>query len=158
MDNSEADALFAVLLFGWIAFVNLVGMALVLIIKPKGPNRFGPRGIPRKPLEAINTCFGRYAAANGRASRSEYWWFFLACFIAAIVFNILDSLLHTEIFRFGNYGFFLPLLTAQIRRLHDINRSGWWVVLNVALIPVTLWVIYARRAPDSDAETAAAAF
>lgn len=158
MDNGESEAIFGVFLLGWIILINLIGMVLVLIIKPKGPNRFGARGVSRKPLEAISTCFGHYIAANGRASRSEYWWFFLTCFLLVIVLDVLGSVLHTQVFRLGTYGFFLPLLTAQIRRLHDINRSGWWVLLNLSLIPVTLWVLYAQRAKDTDAETVAAAF
>jgi uncharacterized membrane protein YhaH (DUF805 family) len=151
----------AVFLFslGWVALVNLVGMVLVLAIKPKGRNRFGGKpGVPRKPVEAIQTCFNMYAAANGRASRSEFWWFFLLCVIIDIVLNVLDDALHTSLFHYGSYGIFLPLLTAQIRRLHDINRSGWWVLLNISLIPVTLWVLCARRPMGDDAEIAASAF
>lgn len=151
----------AVFLFSlaWIAVANLVGMVLVLAIKPKGRNRFGGQsGVPRKPMEAIQTCVNMYAAANGRASRSEFWWFFLLCVIIDITLNVLDNVLHTNIFHYGSYGFFLPLLTAQIRRLHDINRSGWWVLLNISLIPVTLWVLCARRPEGDDAEIAASAF
>lgn len=158
MDTAATEGFMALILLAWIILVNLIGMVLVLVIKPKGRNRFGARGAPRGPLQAIQTCFSLYAAANGRASRSEYWWFFLACCLTAIVFNILDTVMHTQIFRLGNYGFFLPMLTAQIRRLHDLNRSGWWVLLNLSALPVTLWVIYALPAKDSDAETAAAAF
>ncbi len=158
MDTAATDGLFSLLLLAWIIFINLIGLVLILIIKPKGRNRFGTRGVPRGPIQAIQTCFGMYAAANGRASRSEYWWFFLTFFLIALVLNVLDDVMHTHIFRLGTYGFFLPMLTAQIRRLHDINRSGWWVLLNISILPVVLWVLYARRAPDTDAETAAAAF
>ena len=156
---SSTDLGFFLFSLGWVAVVNLVGMVLLLAIKPKGRNRFGGTpGAPRKPMEAIRTCFNKYAEASGRASRSEFWWFFLLCAIIDIALTVADDSLHTSIFRYGTYGFLLPLLTAQIRRLHDINRSGWWTLLNISFFPVTLWVLCARRPTGDDAEIAASAF
>ena len=142
----------------WIVLANLVGMVLVLVIKPKGRNRFGKPGLPRGPGQAIQACLSMYVAGNGRASRSEFWWFFLLCVIVGIITNVLDDFTGAGIFHYANYGLFLPLLSAQIRRLHDINRSGWWVLLGVAIFPVTLWVLLAWRAPQDEAEVTASAF
>lgn len=79
----------------------------------------------------------KYADFNGRAPRSEYWWFVLAYVIAYIVIAIVGGIL-------GRVGAFLPLLLAlalivpsiavSVRRLHDIDKSGWWVL--IALVPL----------------------
>jgi len=158
MSDAAAAGVLGLVLLAWIVLVNLIGMALLLIVKPRGRNRFGQPGVPRSPTDAVSTCLKHYAAANGRASRSEYWWFFLLCFAIAVVLSFLDNAMHTQVLRYGNYAFFLPLLTAQIRRLHDLNRSGWWVLLNISLVPVVLWVIYAQRGTSDEAEAAARAF
>lgn len=142
----------------WAIVTNLIGMVLVMVIKPKGRNRFGKPGAPRGPMGAIQNGFNMYAAANGRASRSEFWWFFLFTIIITLLLSLLDDMAKANIFRYGQYGLLLPMLTVQIRRLHDINRSGWWVLLGVSIIPVTLWVLCARKANQDEAEHAASAF
>ncbi len=78
----------------------------------------------------------KYADFNGRAPRSEYWWFVLAYAIAYVVLAVIGSIL-------GRIGMFLPLLLAlavfipaiavSIRRLHDVDKSGWWLL--IALVP-----------------------
>lgn len=78
----------------------------------------------------------KYADFNGRAPRSEYWWFVLAYAVAYFVVAIIGGIL-------GKIGMFLPLLFAlallvpmlavSVRRLHDVNKSGWWVL--IALVP-----------------------
>jgi uncharacterized membrane protein YhaH (DUF805 family) len=91
--------------------------------------------------EAVQRFFKKYAVFKGRASRSEYWWYALFSFIVGVV---LDGL------QYANRGFALvtllwglgtlvPSLALGFRRLHDVNRSGWWLLL--ALIPVVGWII-----------------
>ncbi len=86
--------------------------------------------------QSVQTCLGKYAVFEGRASRSELWWFTLAYFLVALVVSLLDG-------AFGASGVllalfvlagFLPMLGVQIRRLHDIGRSGWWFLVD--LIPL----------------------
>jgi uncharacterized membrane protein YhaH (DUF805 family) len=89
--------------------------------------------------ESISTCLRKYAVSSGRARRSEYWWFWLACAILSLVFVVLDGILFpgNEIGVLSTIltlGLFLPSLGATIRRLHDTDRSGWWVL--VGLIPL----------------------
>lgn len=76
-------------------------------------------------FDAIKSVFSKYATFSGRASRSEYWWFalfvILWCWIPII--NIIIGLF-----------FFIPSLALQVRRLHDIGKSGWWWFIN--LVPV----------------------
>ena len=80
-------------------------------------------------VDAIKACFAKYADFNGRATRSEYWWFFLAVLLGSAVAWTLA---------YGLYVLFslvtlLPLIAAGARRLHETNRSGWWQLL--ALVP-----------------------
>jgi len=103
-----------------IILVPLLLACLPLIIKkPGGTNRYGPDSRPRDFGDAIGTCWNNYANFQGRASRSEYWWFYLFVFIFSCIPLIgLASLI-----------LIIPQLAVGVRRLHDINRSGWWLLL-----------------------------
>jgi uncharacterized membrane protein YhaH (DUF805 family) len=82
--------------------------------------------------EAISTCLSKYFTFSGRASRSEYWFFFLFSFLISLVATILDTALvgierdTSPLNALAMLGLFLPGLAAGVRRIHDINRSGWW--------------------------------
>ena len=145
-DVEKAGVGFAALLAGWIILGNLIGMALVLTIKPKGRNRYGKIPAPCNPVQSIQSCLSQYASFAGRASRSEFWWFFLATMIIVWVSGRLNHML-TPIF---NLIVFLPVLGVTMRRLHDINRSGWWVLLNVTILPITLYVLLAWPGSKDD--------
>jgi uncharacterized membrane protein YhaH (DUF805 family) len=80
--------------------------------------------------QSITTCFSKYIDIKGRASRSEYWWFFLFCFIVNMIAAFISPKLQILFYLI----LLLPSLTVLIRRLHDTDRSGWWVLL--LLIPV----------------------
>jgi len=67
--------------------------------------------------ESISTCLSRYATFSGRASRSEYWWFYLAYALVGLV-PIVGPIV--------GLGITIPQLAAGARRLHDVDRSGWW--------------------------------
>ncbi len=85
--------------------------------------------------ESISTCFSKYAAFNGRASRSEYWWFLLFTFLASLATGIVSDTL-SALF---SLGVLLPSLAVGARRLHDTNRSGWFLL--IWLIPVIGWIV-----------------
>ncbi len=76
--------------------------------------------------QAIQSVFNKYATFTGRASRSEYWWWVLFTFIVSVVFNIIGVKWLTGIV---NLALFLPGLAVLVRRLHDIDKSGWWAAL-----------------------------
>lgn len=80
--------------------------------------------------ESIRVCFSKYADFNGRADRSEYWWFFLFIVIASLATSMVSSIL-SGLFSLGTL---LPSIAAAARRLHDTNRSGWWQL--IAIVPV----------------------
>ena len=85
--------------------------------------------------ESVKVCFTKYVDFSGRASRPEYWWFFLFIFIVSLVLTIFSSML-ANIFSLIT---FLPSLAAGARRLHETNRSGWWQLL--WFVPVIGWII-----------------
>ncbi len=96
--------------------------------------------------QAIRSCFSKYATFSGRAQRSEFWFFSLFTLLGSIALSILDSL------SFGlsladpglleglfSLAMLLPSLSVTVRRLHDLDRTGWWLWL--WLIPVIGWII-----------------
>ncbi len=98
---------------------------------------------------SIKTCFNKYAIFSGRASRSEFWWFALFVFIISIIAWIIDVMIFgysSEVT--GPMGWIitvataLPSLAVGARRLHDINKSGWWQLLWLTLIGGILIIIW----------------
>jgi len=77
----------------------------------------------------------RYAKFDGRAGRAEFWWFVLANFLAYLVLAVLMGI--ADIFFVLYLGYWLativPSLAVGIRRLHDTDKSGWFLLLS--LIP-----------------------
>ncbi|MBA4216899.1 MAG: DUF805 domain-containing protein [Proteobacteria bacterium] len=85
--------------------------------------------------DSIRTCFSKYADFSGRASRSEYWWFFLFSILVSLVAGAIGYVASTIVF----LGLLLPSLAAATRRLHDTGKSGWWQL--VGLIPVVGFIV-----------------
>jgi uncharacterized membrane protein YhaH (DUF805 family) len=85
--------------------------------------------------ESIATCFTKYADFSGRASRAEYWWFFLFLCLASAALSLVSEMV-AGLFQIA---VFLPSIAAGVRRLHDTNRSGWFLLL--WLIPVVGWIV-----------------
>lgn len=86
--------------------------------------------------ESIKTCLTqKYADFNGRASRSEYWWFALCISVAGLILSRITPMLGLLF----NLGVLVPSLAAAARRLHDTDRSGWWQL--IALIPILGWIV-----------------
>jgi uncharacterized membrane protein YhaH (DUF805 family) len=89
----------------------------------------------------------KYAIFNGRAGRTEYWMFILFSLLVSIVLGIFDKFLFPEgvLREIGILGsiyslaVLLPSLAVSVRRLHDTNRSGWWLLL--ILIPVIGFIV-----------------
>jgi uncharacterized membrane protein YhaH (DUF805 family) len=102
----------------------------------------------------------KYTVFDGRAGRPEYWYFVLFSVIVSIVLGILDGLLGTvssgvHVGLLGgiySLAVLCPNIGVGIRRLHDINRSGWWLL--IGLIPLVGWIIlivWAATESDSGA-------
>jgi uncharacterized membrane protein YhaH (DUF805 family) len=96
--------------------------------------------------DAISSGFRNYIGFSGRAARSEYWYWALFILLLQIVAWLIDMTL----FGFNTTGVnpigvlvslatLLPGIALSVRRLHDIDRLGWWVLLG--LIPVVGWIV-----------------
>jgi len=83
--------------------------------------------------ESIKTVvFKKYATFKGRASRSEYWWYLLFASLIALLGAVIANTLYGDpseltLFDIVWLLIFLPGLAVGIRRLHDVNKSGWWL-------------------------------
>ena len=84
----------------------------------------------------------QYADFKGRARRKEFWMFVLFNFLAGVVLSLVDRMFGINLFS-GIYGLFvfIPGLAVSIRRLHDIGKSGWMIL--IAFIPIIgfIWLI-----------------
>lgn len=88
--------------------------------------------------EAFVTCIKKYATFSGRATRSEYWWFILCEVLIIVGLSAISD-------RLGGLAgllLLLPVLAAGARRLHDIGRSGWWLLVNLIPLIGFLLLIY----------------
>ena len=92
---------------------------------------------------AIKLGFQRYIDFTGRSARAEFWWWLLFLVVANIALSVADKL--TSNFpTFGPIGgelrglfilaTLIPSFAVGVRRLHDINRTGWWLLLCLALV------------------------
>ena len=106
------------------------------------------------PIDWATRPLKKYADFTGRAPRAEFWWFYLGTLVAYLVAMIVDSLVGIELL--GPYGLFtlliavaliLPGLAATVRRLHDTNRSGWWVL--IAVVPYFIMGVMMGRSMAS---------
>jgi uncharacterized membrane protein YhaH (DUF805 family) len=94
----------------------------------------------------------KYAVFNGRARRKEYWMFVLVNFLIALVIGLLAAIaagfdVHSNtilgtgvncLSSLYSLAVLLPSLAVSVRRLHDIGKSGWWLL--VGLIPLIGWI------------------
>jgi uncharacterized membrane protein YhaH (DUF805 family) len=85
----------------------------------------------------------QYAVFDGRAGRPEFWWFTLVnAIIEALIYGVAVSAGSNALFLVAYaYGLavFLPSLGVGIRRLHDTNRSGWWILISI--VPFVGWIV-----------------
>jgi uncharacterized membrane protein YhaH (DUF805 family) len=98
--------------------------------------------------QAIVACFRKYAVFSGRASRSEYWYWVLFYVLGKIATNILDAVIFqsesTQLFSIVfDLIILFPLLAVEVRRLHDVDRSGWWILIGLTIVgmiyPLLVW-------------------
>ena len=79
--------------------------------------------------ESVSTCLKKYFVFEGRASRSEYWWFQLIVSPSYLISTILEN--EIAYFFLGITLFTLiPAISAGVRRLHDTNRSGFFLLIS----------------------------
>ena len=98
-------------------------------------------------FESVHNVFYKYFQFSGRSVRSEYWYFCLFLFTVDLLLSLLEAFFYTTgqgilsvIFGLGTV---IPSLSVACRRLHDVSRSGWWLLISltiVGLIPLLYWM------------------
>ena len=98
---------------------------------------------------SIKTCFNKFAVFSGRASRSEFWFFVLFGILGGIIALIIDVMIlgypleeNGPINLIFSVVLIIPSLSVAARRLHDINKSGWWQLLWITIIGGILLIIW----------------
>src|SRR3954447_24395234 len=90
------------------------------------------------PVDWAKLPIQKYVDFSGRAPRAEFWWYILAVIVISIVARIIDNILGLHVV--GAYGplalilslgLLVPNIAVGVRRLHDTNRTGWWLVLPI---------------------------
>ena len=97
--------------------------------------------------ESVVRCLRKYATFRGRATRAEYWWFSLFnTLLGMVVYAAVQHLMGTEAAdgaaSIVQLALFLPMLAVGVRRLHDIDFRGWWMLLGltgVGIIPLIIF-------------------
>ena len=97
----------------------------------------------------IKICFVKYTNFSDRASRSELWLFTLFLIILSVVIAFIESELGvawddgrspgSTVFTIVTI---IPAVSVAVRRLHDVNRSGWWLLLYFTIIGILLPLLY----------------
>ena len=116
--------------------------------------------------ESIRTVLSKYATFSGRATRPEFWWWFLFAVIVGAVTNLIDAAVIAPALGFEPFqknagqplsmivglALLLPGLAVGVRRLHDTGRSGWWILINLVLIIGTIVYLYFVLQPSEEGE------
>ena len=93
--------------------------------------------------EAIQSGFRNYVSFTGRAARSEFWFWALFALLVTIATQVLDDILFGQQFGLlsgvAALALFLPGLAVSVRRLHDRDKSGWFILLY--FIPLVGFII-----------------
>jgi uncharacterized membrane protein YhaH (DUF805 family) len=104
--------------------------------------------------EAMRSGFSNYAKFRGRASRSEFWWFILFVSLVGVGLSLIDNAIGWGIIlsAIWSLAILLPVLGLYFRRLHDTDRSAWWLL--IMLIPfigsIVLIVFWASKGTPGD--------
>jgi len=94
--------------------------------------------------EAIKSGFSKYATFTGRAARSEYWYWTLFTVIANMVAGIFDAVLGGigMVGLIVSLALLLPGIAVSVRRLHDCNSTGWWVLIVFTVIGIFILIFW----------------
>lgn len=91
-------------------------------------------------VEAIKLYFSNYVNFSGRSRRSEYWYVVLFNVVVMLILSVLPKSL-AFIGTIWSLGTLLPSIALFIRRLHDIGKSGWWILLNLIPVVGSIWLL-----------------
>lgn len=100
--------------------------------------------------QAIASGFHNYVTFSGRAARSEYWYWTLFAVLVSAATGVLDSALfpHAEVpplNSLASLALFLPGIAVAVRRFHDLDRTGWWILIaltGIGAIVIMIWFCF----------------
>ena len=106
-------------------------------------------------VESLLLFFKNYLNFSGRSGPSAYWWYMLWSLIFTILFGLIDSLAleisAEDLFSLSNLVALITLipgLALSFRRLHDIDKSAWWLLIVLTIIGVFVLIYWAIKAGD----------
>lgn len=91
-------------------------------------------------INSVINCFNKYFDFDTRSSRKEFWYWQLFRILMFLSITFIESLGLNGLLFISNFIFIIPEIAVSIRRLHDINKSGWWILLTftiIGIIPLT---------------------
>ena len=109
--------------------------------------------------DAIRSGFSNYIVIQGRAQRSAYWFWVLFTILGSILASIVDGMISGVSFAgtgavesLFSLATILPSITVAIRRLHDLGRTGWWLL--IVFVPIVGWIVlivfFVSKGTDGD--------
>ena len=95
-------------------------------------------------IESVKYCYKNYSNFKGRATRSEFWYFYLFFYLTIFLLTFISGIIKEgeAMFVIGAIfvlGSLIPFAAVTARRLHDVGRSGWWQVLGA--IPYVNFIV-----------------
>lgn len=92
--------------------------------------------------EAIEAGFKKYFDFETRSCRSEFWFWTLFVVLVSMLLTLADAFVSSDVGLLGmvfSLGTLIPGLSVTVRRLHDLDKSGWWIL--IALVPFIGWIV-----------------
>lgn len=96
-------------------------------------------------MQAVKSAFANFFTLTGRAPRSEYWYFVLFCILGSFALGLVDGIVFGAALGLAPLSTafalltFIPSIALAFRRLHDLDKSGWWLLLS--FVPVIGWLV-----------------
>ena len=117
-------------------------------------------------ITAVKSVLGNYVGFSGRAGRPEYWYWILVVLIVTVLLAIIEGAVLAPLLGFEAFApeagqprrllfslaIILPSFAVMVRRLHDIDRSGWWVLIQLVPIIGGLVLIWWLTRPSDPGE------
>lgn len=114
--------------------------------------------------DSVKSCLDKYASTQGRAPRSEYWWFmvfkWLVLFFVSVVFGVIGAIINSAEgavitisvgYSLICFALIVPDISVAVRRLHDTGHSGFWYFIIFVPLVGAFWFLY-LMIKDSDDE------
>ena len=115
-------------------------------------NNFGEPSADLDFGQSISICLKKYAVFDGRASRSEFWPYFFVYMFGSLILDVSTEATQMPIIGIVtlivSLGGMLPMISVGCRRMHDINKSGWW-----QLIPIYNLILWAQGSSEGSTNT-----